>query len=117
MTGVSCPLLVIQTTSKKALLPNLRLFEVRIGGQMDRLLLRPCAISVAAALALLCLSGKGVAQQPDSRLVTLQPDPAPDVLPLYRDWTKGDEPALSREQTIDHLRAAIKYVCLLYTSD
>jgi hypothetical protein len=32
ITGVSCPLLVIQATSKKALLPNLRLFEARIGG-------------------------------------------------------------------------------------
>jgi len=45
--------------------------------------------------------------------VTLQPDPASDVLPFYRDWTKSDEPALSREQTIEHLRAAIKYVARL----
>jgi phospholipase C len=57
---------------------------------------------------------KGVAQQPDSQLVTLQPDPASDVLPFYRDWTKSDEPALSREQTIEHLRAAIKYVFVIF---
>src|ERR1700724_529293 len=84
------------------------------GGQMDRFLLRPCAVLVAAALAQLCLSVKGVAQQPDSQLVTLQPDPASDVLPFYRDWTKSDEPALSREQTIEHLRAAIKYVFVIF---
>ena len=90
-----------------------------LGGQMDRFLLRPCAVLVAAALAQLCLSVKGVAQQPDSQLVTLQPDPASDVLPFYRDWTKRDEPALSepalsREQTIEHLRAAIKYVFVIF---
>jgi phospholipase C len=85
-----------------------------LGGQMDRFLLRPCAVLVAAALAQLCLSVKGVAQQPASQLVTLQPDPASDVLPFYRDWTKSDEPALSREQTIEHLRAAIKYVFVIF---
>jgi phospholipase C len=42
--------------------------------------------------------------------VTLQPDPSPDVLPFYRDWTKGAEPRLSREETIERLRAAVKYV-------
>jgi phospholipase C len=81
---------------------------------MDRFLLRPCAILVAAALAQVCLPTKGRAQQPDSQLVTLQPDPASDVLPFYRDWTKGNEPALSREQTIEHLRAAIKYVFVIF---
>ncbi len=82
---------------------------------MKRFLHRSCVVLAAAVFAQLSLSVKGKAQQPDSpRLVTLQPDPAPDVLPLYRDWTKGDEPALSREQTIDHLRAAIKYVFVIF---
>jgi phospholipase C len=81
---------------------------------MDRFLLRPCATLVAAALAQVCLPAKGRTQQPDSQLVTLQPDPASDVLPFFRDWTKGDEPALSREQTIEHLRAAVKYVFVIF---
>lgn len=49
--------------------------------------------------------------------VTLQPDPGPDVTPFYRDWTKGDEPVLSRDEAIERLRAAIKYVFVIFNEN
>ncbi len=35
-------------------------------------------------------------------------------MPFYRDWTKGAEPRLSREQTIERLRAVVKYVFVIF---
>ncbi len=35
-------------------------------------------------------------------------------MPFYRDWTKGAEPRLSRELTIERLRAAVKYVFVIF---
>ena len=66
---------------------------------MLRFFLYSCAALVAAALAQLCIATGGVAQEADIPSVTLQPDPSPDVLPFYRDWTKGEEPRLSRKET------------------
>lgn len=45
--------------------------------------------------------------------VTLQPDPSPDVMPFYRDWTKGDEPRLARQELIRRVRALVKYVFVI----
>ena len=55
-----------------------------------------------------------MAQEADISSVTLQPDPGPDVMPFYRDWTKGAEPRVSREQTIERLRAVVKYVFVIF---
>ena len=38
-------------------------------------------------------------------------------MPFYRDWTKGEEPRLSREETIERLRAAIKYVFVIFNEN
>jgi hypothetical protein len=93
-------------TGKPPLLLGPKEFE----GRVHRLFLYPCAALVAPALAQLCIATMGLAQEADNPSVTLQPDPSPDVLPFYRDWTKGAEPRLSREETIERLRAAVKYV-------
>jgi phospholipase C len=81
---------------------------------MLRLFLDSCAALVAAALAQIFLATMGLAHEPDIPPVTLQPDPGPDVAPFYRDWTKGAEPRLSREETIERLRAAMKYVFVIF---
>jgi phospholipase C len=39
------------------------------------------------------------------------------VLPFYRDFTKGGEPRLWREQTVKRLRAAIKYVFVIFNEN
>ena len=57
------------------------------------------------------------AQEADIPSVTLQPDPSPGVLPFYRDWTKGAEPRLSREETIERLRVAVKYVFVIFNEN
>ncbi len=98
-------------------MPNLRLPDSAIGGQMDRFFLRLCGVLAVAAFAQLCLPAKSRAQQPDAPLVTLQPDPAAAVTPFYRDWTKSDEPALSREQIIERLRGTIKYVFVIFNEN
>ncbi|MGH6848610.1 MAG: hypothetical protein ACREC0_14610 [Methylocella sp.] len=81
---------------------------------MLRLFLYSCAALVAAALAQLCNATMGLAQEADFPSVTLQPDPGPDVMPFYRDWTKGVEPRISREESIERLRAAVKYVFAIF---
>src|SRR5450631_3659001 len=81
---------------------------------MHRFFLHPRAVLVAAALAQFCLAANGAAQETGTQRVTLQPDPAPGVVSFYRDWTKGDEPALSREEAIERLRAAVKYVFVIF---
>jgi phospholipase C len=69
-----------------------------------------------AAVAQLCLATSDLAQEADKPMVTLQPDPARDVMPFYRDWTKSPEaePRLTREQTIERLRVAVKYVFVIF---
>jgi Phosphoesterase family len=86
----------------------------RIGGRVPRFFLYFCAALVAAALVQLCIAKIGLAQEADISSVTLQPDPGPDVIPFYRDWTKGAEPRLSRKQTIERLRAVVKYVFVIF---
>jgi phospholipase C len=81
---------------------------------MLRLFLYSCAAFVAAALAQICLATMGLAREADIPPVTLQPDPGHNVMPFYRDWTKGTEPRLSREETIERLRAAVKYVFVIF---
>jgi hypothetical protein len=49
-------------------------------------------------LVLLCLLAKSLAKEYRLPPVTLQPDPSPDVMPFYRDWTKGGEPHVSRKE-------------------
>jgi phospholipase C len=39
------------------------------------------------------------------------------VLPFYRDWTKGDEPHLSRDELALRLRAAVKYVFVIFNEN
>jgi phospholipase C len=73
-----------------------------------------CAALAAAASAQPCIATMGLAEEGDIPSVTLQPDPSPDVLPIYRDWMKGAEPRLSREETIERLRAAVKYVFVIF---
>jgi phospholipase C len=73
-----------------------------------------CAALAAAASAQPCIATMGLAEEGDIPSVTLQPDPSPDVLPIYRDWMKGAEPRLSREETIERLRAAVKYVFMIF---
>jgi hypothetical protein len=85
-----------------------------IGGRVPRFFLYSCAALVAAALTQICLATMGLAQEANILSVTLQPDPGPDVMPFYRDWTKGAEPRLSREQTIERLRVAVKYVFVIF---
>jgi phospholipase C len=82
---------------------------------MNRFLLRSAAVLAAAALAQLCLATQGRAQQPP--LISLQPDPAPGLAPFYRDWTRSNEPSLSREQMIERLREAIKYVFVIFNEN
>jgi phospholipase C len=82
-----------------------------------RLFLYSGAALVAAALAQLCIITIGLAQEADVPSVTPQPDPSPDVLPFYRDWTKGAEPRLYREETIERLRAAVKYVFVIFNEN
>jgi phospholipase C len=84
---------------------------------MLRFSLQSCAALGAAAVAQICLPASALAQETDKPMVTLQPDPSPDVLPFFRDWTKGDEPALSREETIERLRALIKYVFVIFNEN
>jgi phospholipase C len=84
---------------------------------MHRFFLHPRAVLVAAALAQFCLAANGAAQETGTQRVTLQPDPAPGVVSFYRDWTKGDEPALSREEAIERLRAAVKYVFVIFNEN
>ncbi|HUZ90388.1 MAG TPA: alkaline phosphatase family protein [Methylocella sp.] len=90
---------------------------------MPRFIFQFYAALVAAALAQPCIVAKGMAQgahrPADKQRVTLQPDPSPDVIPFYRDWTKDTEaePNLSREATIEHLRAAIKYVFVIFNEN
>ncbi|HEX3497508.1 MAG TPA: alkaline phosphatase family protein [Methylocella sp.] len=81
---------------------------------MLRLFLDSCAALVAAALAQIFLATMGLALDADKPMVTLQPDPGPDVAPFYRDWTKGAEPRLSRPEMIERLRAAVKYVFVIF---
>jgi phospholipase C len=73
-----------------------------------------CGALVAAALVQLCIATMGWALEADKPMVTLQPDPGSDVMPFYRDWTKGAELRLSREETIKRLRAAVKYVFVIF---
>ena len=84
---------------------------------MLRFSLQSCAALGAAAVAQICLPASALAQETDKPMVTLQPDPSPDVLPFFRDWTKGNEPALSREETIERLRALIKYVFVIFNEN
>ena len=84
---------------------------------MLRDFLHSCSALVAAALAQLCIATMGLAQEADIPSVTLQPDPSPDVLPFYRDWTNGAEPRLSRQETIERLRAAVKYVFVIFNEN
>ena len=83
---------------------------------MLRFFVQSCAALAAAAVAQLCLATSDLAQEADKPMVTLQPDPARDVMPFYRDWTKSPEaePRLTREQTIERLRAAVKYVFVIF---
>jgi phospholipase C len=71
-------------------------------------------ISAFAVMALVSSSPRSLAQEAGARPVTLQPDPSPEVAPYYRDWTKGDEPHLSREEAIKLLRAAVKYIFVIF---
>lgn len=96
------------------------MFESKaLGGWVPQFFLRACAAVVAAAVAQLCLAASGLAQEADKPRVTLQPDPDPDVKPFYRDWTMHPdaEPHLSREATIDRLRAAVKYVFVIFNEN
>jgi len=85
---------------------------------VHRFILQCCAALVAAILAYLCLVTLRLAQEADTSNVTLQPDPAPDVMnvmPFYRDWTQHPEAEtrLTREATIERLHAAVKYVFVI----
>lgn len=80
--------------------------------------LSSCTI-LAAALAQLCLATAGLAQGADKPMVTLQPDPSPEMKPFYRDFTQHPElePELSRDEVIAHLRAAVKYVFVIFNEN
>ncbi len=96
---------------------NLRLLGLKeFGGLVLRFILQSCGILVTAALVQLSTT-RGFAQDAHISSVTLQPDPSSDELPFYRDWTKGEEPRLSREETIERLRAAIKYVFVIFNEN
>jgi len=64
------------------------LFEPKKLGTCASLYFAVLAALVAAILAYLCLETLGLAQEADTSNVTLQPNPAPDVMPFYRDWTQ-----------------------------
>jgi phospholipase C len=87
---------------------------MEFGRRVQRFFLYSCAALVAAVLVQLCIAMMGLAHEADIPSVTLQPDPSPDVVPFFRDWTKGDEPRLSREETIERLRATVKYVFVIF---
>jgi phospholipase C len=61
----------------------------------------------------------GWAGEPDVSLIRPQPDPGPEIIPFYRDWTQGGavEPRLSRAQMIERLRAAVKYVFVIFNEN
>jgi phospholipase C len=103
---------------KEGELANLRLLGPNgFGGRVLRFFLYSRAALVAAAMAQLCIATMGLAQEADIPAVTPQPDPGPDMMPFFRDWTKGEEPRLSRKQTIKRLRAAIKYVFVIFNEN
>ena len=109
--------LVCRPRIEKGELANFRLLGLKVfGGHVLRFILHSCGILVTAALVQLS-TARGFAQDADIPSVTLQPDPSSDVLPFYRDWTKGEEPRLSREETIERLRAAIKYVFVIFNEN
>jgi phospholipase C len=85
---------------------------------MPQVPVRSRAALVAAVLLQFCFATLGLAQE-TGRAVTLQPDPGPDVKPFYRDWTTDPaaEPDLSREETIARLRAAVKYVFVIFNEN
>jgi hypothetical protein len=62
---------------------------------MPRFILQFYAAMVVAALAQPCIAATGMAQEANNPMdkpkVTLQPDPSPDVMVFYRDWTKDTE--------------------------
>ncbi|HUI21172.1 MAG TPA: alkaline phosphatase family protein [Methylocella sp.] len=76
------------------------------------------AATIVAALVQFCLAAAGWAQDV-IKTVTLQPDPSPDVMPFYRDFTihPETEPSLSREETIKRLRAMVKYVFVIFNEN
>ena len=90
---------------------------IGIGGLMRHNFLQSCAALAAAAFAQLCLAASGLAAEAVKPLVTLQPNPSPDVTLYFRDWTKGHEPQVSREETIKHLREAVKYVFVIFNEN
>jgi hypothetical protein len=92
-------------------------FGYRNWGLMRHNFLQSCAALAAAAFAQLCLAASGLAAEAVKPLVTVQPDPSPDVTLFFRDWTKGHEPQVSREETIKHLREAVKYVFVIFNEN
>lgn len=87
---------------------------------MRTLPLLPARAFASASLAILAMIAAPAAAFPKESsppLVTLQPDPPPDVMPYFRDWAKENAPQLTRDQIIARLRAAIKYVFVIYNEN
>lgn len=84
---------------------------------MVRSLLALCMVLAVAALALAVGPLRWLADEAASQAVTLQPDPSPEVIPYYRDWTKGEEPKFSRQEKIALLRAKVKYVFVIFNEN